>query len=86
MTRPHLTGRERQFYEALRAADGDVVSHARLIAAVYGPDALPGDKEGLKVLVLRLRRKGYSIGNLKGVGYAMGAVGRCPMCGGGMSD
>ena len=86
VTRPYLTRQERRFYEPLRAADGDVVSHEQLVAAVYGPDALPGEELGLKVLVLRLRKKGYMIRNLHGVGYALGAVGRCPMCGGGMSD
>ena len=85
MTRPYLAQRERQFYEALRAADGVVVSHAQIIAAVYGPDALPTDREGLKVYVMKLRRKGYAIRNIWGVGYALGAAGRCPTCGGKMS-
>ena len=84
MTRPFLSRRERQFYEALLAADGGVVSHAQIIAAVYGPDALPTDLEGLKVHVMKLRRKGYAIRNIWGVGYALGAVGRCPTCGGEM--
>lgn len=81
MTRPYLSKRERQFYEVLRAADGGVVPHAQLIAAIYGPDALPIDRMALKVYALALRRKGYVIRNLWGVGYALGAAGRCPMCG-----
>ena len=85
VTRPYLSRRERQVYDVLRAAGGDVVSHARLIAAVYGPDALPGDREGIKVHVLRLRRKGYVIRNLRGEGYALGTDGRCPTCGGKLS-
>lgn len=81
MTRPHLSRQERRLYAALLAADGVVVSHEQLVVAVYGPDALPSEQLGLKVLVLRMRRKGYSIGSLRGVGYSLGAVGRCPMCG-----
>ena len=86
MTRPYLAKRERQLYEVLRAADGGVVSHAQIVAAIYGPDALPTDRQALKVYALALRRKGYAIRNVWGVGYALGAAGRCPMCGGGMSD
>lgn len=86
MTRPYLSRRERQVYEALRAADGAVVPHAQIIAAVYGPEALLTDRESLKVYAMRLRRKGYAIRNVWGVGYALGAVGRCPTCGGEMSD
>lgn len=85
MTRPYLSRRERQLYEALRAEDGAVVSHDLLTAAMYGSDALPTDRNALKVYVLALRRKGYAIRNVWGVGYALGAVGRCPMCGWGAS-
>jgi DNA-binding response OmpR family regulator len=86
MTRSYLSRRERQFYDVLRAADGAVVSHDQIIAAMYGSNALPGDRMALKVYALALRRKGYAIRNVWGVGYALGAVGRCPMCGGEMSD
>ncbi len=81
MIRPHLSRRERQFFEALRAADGAVVPHTQIVAAMYGSDALPTDREALKVYVMKLRRKGYAITNLWGVGYALGVVGRCPTCG-----
>jgi hypothetical protein len=52
---------------------------------MYGSDALPTDRMALKVYALALRRKGYAIRNLRGVGYALGAVGRCPTCGREMS-
>ena len=74
-----LTATERRLYEALYAADGALVTHLELLAAMYGgePDY---DASALKVYVYRLRRLGVEISNVHGVGYQLGST-RCPTCG-----
>ena len=77
-----LTATERRLYEALHAADGALVPHRELLAAMYGdqPEYDASERSALKVYVYRLRRLGLAITNVKGAGYQLGST-RCPTCG-----
>jgi len=78
----NLTATERRLYDALRQADGALVTHHELLAALFGqqPEYDRCERQTLKVYVHRLRRQGVEITNVKGVGYALGSK-RCPTCG-----
>ena len=79
----NLTAFERRLYHALVAADGALVPHRELLAAVYGdrPDYDGSERAVLKVYIYRLRHlHGLEIVNVPGVGYALGST-RCPTCG-----
>jgi len=78
----NLTAAERRLYDALRQADGALVTHRELLAALFGeqPEYDRCERGTLKVYAHRLRLKGIELTNVHGVGYALGSK-RCPTCG-----
>ena len=78
--KPHLRPAERRTLEVLRRAGGLVI-YEELTTALYGADHLASDRDIPKTFIYRLRRKGYAIETVKGVGYILGENPPCPMCG-----
>ena len=78
--KPHLTGKERRVLTLLREAGG-LITHEELMTALYGGNYLVTDRLIVKTYIHRLRRKGYPITNVKGVGFILGANPPCPVCG-----
>ena len=76
-----LTATERKLYEALRQADGAVVTEYELLAILVGErEYNRSDRTDLRSFIYHLRCKGVEIANVKGVGYQLGSK-RCPTCG-----
>ena len=80
-----LTQTEQRLYDALLAANGRLVTHDALLAAMYGEQEQfdSSHRSQLKIYVYRLRHlKGVEITNVRSIGYALAPLSVCPACGG----
>lgn len=75
-----LTVLENKLYQALRAADGRVVTYERLCLAMWG-EFDEAWKSNLRTHTVRLRAKGIDIGTSSGVGYRLRVSAVCGLCG-----
>jgi DNA-binding response OmpR family regulator len=78
--KPYLTARERQIVLILEEA-GRLVTLEKLLTALYGPDYLASNRLTLNTYIHRLRRKGYPIVTVRGIGFILGDDLPCPICG-----